>query len=192
MSEENVGFARQSKGSEPINLRGSQMFHRLFAGNLLLIRSLVVAVFLLAPSQGLATPITYELGLGTDLTGHFTYDAASLSLTDYQITSAAHSVTWSAPTISQAFGPNGFFIADHAFLGTTVYLLNFFARVDTLTFQGNACIEPFCSFSVDSRGSLAVPEASTMRLLLLGGMGLLWTHRLIHPRSTAYRWISVD
>ncbi|MGE5710067.1 MAG: hypothetical protein ACM34B_07740 [Nitrospira sp.] len=153
------------------------MLYRWRATNLLLICVLLCLTPVIDPAQVSALPVTYELVSGTDLTGHFTYDAATLSLTDYEITSAFHSVTWNATPISEAFGPNGFFIADHAFSGTSVYLLELFARVDTLSFQGRACLEPFCSYNHDSRGTLAVPEASSDLLLLLGGVLLLWMLR---------------
>lgn len=153
------------------------MLSRRRAMNLLLILVLLCFTPFIDPPQVSALPVTYELLSGTDLTGHFTYDAATLSLTAYEITSAFHSVTWNATPISKAFGPNGFFIADHAFSGNSVYLLELFARVDTLSFQGRACLEPFCSYNHDSRGTLAVPEASTGWLLLFGGAMLLWMRR---------------
>ncbi len=153
------------------------MLPRRRAMNLLLILVLLCFTPFIDPAQVLALPVTYELVSGADLTGHFTYDATTLSLTAYEITSAFHSVTWNATPISEAFGSNGFFIADHAFSGTSVYLLELFARVDTLSFQGRACLEPFCSYNHDSRGTLAVPEASTGLLLLFGGAMLLWMRR---------------
>ncbi len=161
------------------------MLYRLRVANLLLAFIVFWIAFVVNPAQVSALPVSYELMPGADLTGHFTYDAATLALTGYEIRSAAHSVTWSATPISQAFGPNGFYIADHAFSGTSVYLLELFARVDTLSFQGRACLEPFCSYNHDSRGTLVVPEPATEWLLLLAVAMLAGTHWFSRRRTAA-------
>ena len=122
------------------------MLYRWRARNLLLILVLLCFTPLIDPARVSALPVTYDLVSGADLEGHFTYDAATLSLIGYEITSAFHSVTWNAAPIDEAFASNGFFIADHAFSGNSVYLLEFVARVDTFTFQGRACLEPLCTY----------------------------------------------
>ena len=153
------------------------------------------------PTEGLALPITYQLVPGSGPTGQFTYDASTLSLTQVNIDWGGGWFNWKGADIV-TFRPDGFDFESRNVHApevppgmppepVTIYRLDFSVYLNDLKFLAHACVgSPTGCFSSPeshrvSGGSLiAVPEISSVWLLLLGAIGILGTRQLTRHHST--------
>lgn len=132
---------------------------------------------------------------GSGPTGQFTYDASTLLLTEVNIDWGGGWFNWVGSGLITTTRPYGFdFVTWNARVPpdpVRFYRVDFSVYLDDLTFLAHACAGPTrtdCfedTVLLSGHGSLvAVPEASSVWLLLVGVIGILGTRQLTGRNST--------